>query len=97
MGLRVAQATRQFRPATRRTELERQLEPWAWPFRSVARGSSGRRVVPTPSRERVARATHFQNTLSMLLSAQRGNSTFEMNDVELLREYVARGCQDAFS
>jgi hypothetical protein len=33
----------------------------------------------------------------MLLSAQRGNSTFEMNDVELLREYVARGCQDSFS
>jgi RNA polymerase sigma factor (sigma-70 family) len=33
----------------------------------------------------------------MLLSGQRGNSTFEMNDVELLTEYVARGCQDSFS
>ena len=33
----------------------------------------------------------------MLLSARRGNSTFEMNDVELLREYVGRGCQDSFA
>jgi len=33
----------------------------------------------------------------MLLSAQRGNSPFEMNDVELLREYVGRGCQDSFA
>src|SRR6058998_415807 len=75
MGLLVAQATRLFRPATRRTE----TGAAARANRGANRGglfatllaTSGRRVVPTSSRERVARATHFQNTL--LLSGHEHN------------------------
>src|SRR5438876_266411 len=61
-GLLVAQATRLFRPATRRTERERRFEPMGPTFRDAARGTSGRRVADR--RGRVARATHFQDRLS---------------------------------
>ena len=58
----VAQATRQFRPATRRTELEQRFELMGRPFLKVAVRSSGRRVADRGGR--VARVTCFSNTLS---------------------------------
>ena len=60
-GLLVAQATRLCRPATRRTERERQFEPIGTAFSLLCPRqfrSAGRR----PGRG-VARATHFQNRL----------------------------------
>ena len=101
MGLRVAQATRLFRPATRLFRPATRRTEWFEPMGTVfsRRCSRQFRSAGRPDSESGAgRPRHpFSNTLSMLLSAQRGNSTFEMNDVELLREYVARGCQDSFS
>jgi len=55
-GLLVAQATRLFRPATRRTECEQRFEPIAKAFPFAFRGS-GRRVADQNGR--VARATHY--------------------------------------
>src|SRR5437867_2856787 len=60
-GLLVAQATRLCRPATRRTERERQFEPIGTAYSILCPRSSGRRVADRSGR--VARATHFQNRL----------------------------------
>ena len=60
-GFQVAQATRLFRPATRRTYREQRLEPMVTVFSRRARGRFGRRVADRGGR--VARATHFQNRL----------------------------------
>ena len=57
----VAQATRLFRPATRRTAGAVIQARWGRSFRDFACSSSGRRVADRGGR--VARATHFQNRL----------------------------------
>jgi hypothetical protein len=60
-SFRVAQATRLFRPATRRTDREKRFEAMRKLFRNMAQRSSDRRVADRGGR--VARATHFQYTL----------------------------------
>src|SRR5437773_10512600 len=71
-GFLVAQATRLCRPATRRTERERQFEPMGTTFPYVARGSSGRRVADRGGR--VGRATHFQNGLWWWRRGRKGKN-----------------------